>query len=305
GYFRNSGNFDIPGYAESTVYRAQEEGHEEEEEAFGTVENSDVDNKGGAIGISWIEDEAMLGISYSVNDSNYGVPGHSDGDHAVRIDLDQKRFDLKGNLEKSFLFFEEARLRLAIADYKHTELEGAEIGTIFTNEGWEGRIELIQKEIGNIHGSMGLQIRSRDFEAIGDEAFVPPTHTLQWGIFAVEEISLNPITLEFGMRLDHQSVENKSLNQKRTFDSLSFFAGAAIHPTTTSLAGLSISRTERAPTAEELFSNGPHLATNAYEKGNVDLTEEKATSIELTLKQETDQFSAHLNIFHTWYSYMV
>jgi len=307
GYFRNSGNFDIPGYAESTVYHAQEveheeEGHEEEEEVFGTVENSDVDNKGGAIGISWVGNEAMLGVSYSVNDRNYGVPGHGHGDHAVRIDLDQKRFDLKGNLEKSVLFFEKTRLRFAYADYKHTELEGAEIGTIFANEGWEGRIEFIQKEIGNIHGSIGLQIRSRDFEAIGDEAFVPPTHTTQWGMFAVEEISLNPVTLEFGARFDHQSVDNKSLNQKQTFNSLSFSAGAAIHPTPTSLAGISMSRTERAPTAEELFSNGPHLATDAFEKGNINLTEEKSTSIELTLKQETDRFSAHLNIFHTWYN---
>ncbi len=300
GYFRNSGNFDIPGYAESGVFHAQETAHEEE--VFGSVENSDVDNKGGSAGISWIEDGVMLGVSYSVNDSNYGVPGDDDGDQAVRIDLDQKRFDLKGNLEKSFLFFEEARLRFGFADYKHTELEGAEIGTVFTNVGWEGRIEFIQKDIGNIHGSMGLQIRSRDFEAIGDEAFVPPSRTLQWGIFAVEEVSLNPVTLEFGARFDHQSVENKSLNQKRTFDSLSFSAGAAIHPTSTSLLGLSISRTERAPTAEELFSNGPHLATSAFEKGNSDLTEEKATSIELTLKQETDLFSARLNIFHTWYN---
>ena len=149
---------------------------------------------------------------------------------------------------------------------------------------------------------MGLQIRSRDFEAIGDEAFVPPTHTLQWGIFAVEKISLDPVTLEFGARFDHQSVDNKSLNQKRNFDSLSLSAGAAIHPTSSSLMGLSLSRTERAPTAQELFSNGPHLATNAFEKGNSDLTEEKATSIELTLKQETDLFSARLNIFHTWYN---
>ncbi|MCF6215336.1 MAG: TonB-dependent receptor [Emcibacter sp.] len=305
GYFRNSGNFNIPGYAESSVFHAQEVSQEEdghEEEVFGSVENSDVDNKGGSAGISWIEDGIMLGVSYSVNDSNYGVPGHDHGDQAVRIDLEQKRFDLKGNLEKSFLFFEEARLRFGFADYKHTELEGTEIGTVFTNEGWEGRIEFIQKDIGNIHGSMGLQIRSRNFEAIGDEAFVPPSRTLQWGIFAVEEVSLDPVTLEFGARFDHQSVDNKSLNQKRTFDSLSLSAGAAIHPTSTSLIGLSISRTERAPTAEELFSNGPHLATGAFEKGNSDLTEEKATSIELTLKQETDLLSARLNIFHIWYN---
>ncbi len=294
GYFRNSANYDIPAFAKSDILRAQGE-----ESTFGTVENSDVDNKGGTVGLSWIGQEAIFGLSFSLNDSNYGVPG--DDDEAVRIALDQKRFDVKGNLAHEFLIFEEARLRFGYGDYEHKELEGADIGTIFANEGWEGRIEVIQREMGILHGSMGMQIRKRDFEAIGDEAFVPPTTTLQWGIFAVEEISLDPVTLEFGARYDHQTVENKSLGQKRSFDNISLSAGAAIHPTTNSLIGLSLGRTERAPTAEELFSNGPHLATSAFELGNIKLTKEKATSLELTLKQESERFTANVNVYHTWY----
>ncbi|PHZ84376.1 TonB-dependent receptor domain-containing protein [Paremcibacter congregatus] len=319
GTFRNTGNYDIPGFSESAVLRATEEEEENggEEEAFGTVENSDVDNKSGAVGLSWIGKDALFGISYSRNDSNYGVPGHHhhEEDHAdeapgeheeeeeapVRIDLDQKRFDLKGNLTRDFAIFEEARLRFGYADYKHTELEGSEIGTIFTNKGWEGRLELIQKEIGNLHGSMGLQLRERDFEAIGAEAFVPPTTTRQWGIFAVEELSLDPVTLEFGARFDHQSVDNKALGQTRSFSNISLSAGGAYHPTAESLIGLSLGRTERAPTAEELFSNGPHLATSAFEVGNPNLDKERATSLELTLKQESDRLTASLNLYHTWY----
>ena len=293
GYFRNSANYDIPGFAKSDFLRAQGE-----ESTFGQVENSDVDNKGGSIGLSWVGTQAMFGLSFSLNDSNYGVPGEEE---EVRIDLDQKRFDLKGNLEHEFLIFEEARLRFGYGNYKHKELEGAAIGTLLANKGWEGRIEVIQREIGNLHGSMGLQIRKRDFEAIGDEAFVPPTNTLQWGVFVVEEVSLDPITLEFGARFDHQTVENKSLKQERSYNNISLSAGAAFHPTTESLIGLSLGRTERAPTAEELFSNGPHLATSAFEKGNINLTKEKATSLELTLKQETERFTANVNLYHTWF----
>lgn len=324
GYFRNTNNYDIPGFAESAIFRALEEaeGHddeheeheEHEEESFGTVDNSDVDNKGGAIGLSWIGENSQFGVSFNINDNNYGVPGghhhEEEGDHSeeeeeeevlVRIALDQKRFDLKGSMDYDFLIFNETRIRFGYADYEHKELEGAEIGTIFTNEGWEGRIEVVQKEIGRLHGSMGVQIRHRDFEAIGDEAFVPPTTTLQWGVFAVEEISLDPVTLEFGARFDHQSVENKSLNIKRSFSNISLSAGAAIHPTPNSLIGLSLGRTERAPTAEELFSNGPHLATGAFEIGDVTMSKEKATSLELTLKQETERFFVNLNLYHTWY----
>ncbi len=294
GYFRKSADYDIPGFAKSDFLRRQGQ-----DSRFGSVENSDVDNRGGAIGLSWIGQAAMLGMSFSLNDSNYGVPGG--GEEIIRIVLDQKRFDLKGHLDHDFLIFEEARLRFGYGDYEHTELEGTEIGTVFTNEGWEGRMELIQREMGRLHGSMGLQIRKRDFEAMGDEAFVPPTTTLQWGVFVVEELSLDPVTLEFGARFDHQSVENRRLGQKRTFNNISLSAGAAIHPAADSLIGISLGRTTRAPTAEELFSNGPHLATSAYETGNVNLTREKATSLELTLKQESGNFNANINLYHTWY----
>ncbi|WP_138380945.1 TonB-dependent receptor [Luteithermobacter gelatinilyticus] len=314
GYFRNSEDYDIPGKAESERLHAAE-GHDDsslENETSGTVENSDVDNKGGAVGFGWFGENAKLGASFSLNDSNYGVPGghgheeedHEEEDHeeeVVRIDLDQKRFDLAGEITRDFAIFQTARLRFGYADYEHKELEGEAIGTRFLNEGWEGRLELIQKDMEKLHGSMGLQIRKRNFKAIGDEAFVPPSETLQWGVFAVEEVVLDPLTLEFGARFDHQNTENKTLGIDRSFNSISLSAGAAYHPTDDSLVGLSLSHTERAPTPEELFSNGPHLATNAFERGNIGLDKEKGITAELTLKKESETFRGSLNLYHSWY----
>ena len=320
GYYRKTDNYSIPGFAESAAFRAQEEAEdhdeleEEHEEQFGFVENSDVDNKGGTIGIGWIGESATFGVSFNLNDSDYGVPGHAhheeEGSEAeneeheeevVRINLDQKRFDLKGNVERDFLFFQEGRIRFGYADYKHVELEGDAIGTSFTNKGWEGRMEFIQQHIGNIHGSMGIQLRNREFSAIGEEAFVPPNETFQWGAFVVEEIEIEPVTFEIGGRYDHQTTESKSLGLKRSFNTFSFSGGAAIHPTEHDLIGISISRSERSPTPEELYSNGPHLATSAYEMGNLNLKTEKAISTELTIKRDLGRFSGGLNIYHTWY----
>jgi iron complex outermembrane recepter protein len=312
GYYRRTGDYSIPGFAESAALRAQEEAEEgdeleeEHEEQFGSVNNSDVDNKGGTFGIGWVGETATFGASFNLNDSDYGVPGghaHAEGeeDELVRINLDQKRFDLKGNIERDFLIFEESRLRFGYADYKHIELEGGETGTSFNNKGWEGRFELIQQKVGDIHGSMGVQLRDREFSAIGEEAFVPPSNMFQWGIFAVEEIEVEPITFEFGARYDHQNTESPTIGIKKSFDNFSFSGGAAIHPTEHDLIGISISRSERSPTPEELFSNGPHLATNAYEVGNLNLTTEKAISAELTLKRNQGPFSGSINIYHTWY----
>ena len=145
GYYRKTDNFDIPGYAESVRLRAMEEeeevGHEEQ---FGTVGNSDVDNKGGTFGVAWIGENTTFGVSFNLNDSDYGVPGghghqeEESEEELVRINLDQKRFDLKGNLEQDFLIFQESRVRFGYADYKHIELENGVTGTSFNNKGWEG-----------------------------------------------------------------------------------------------------------------------------------------------------------------------
>lgn len=329
GYYRKTDNYSIPGYAESDILRAMEEAEhdeeeheeleEEHEEQFGFVENSDLENKGGSVGMAVFGEGFTFGASFNLNDSDYGVPGHAhheeheegeeeeEEEHeeheeeVVRINLDQKRFDLKGNVERDFLFFQEGRVRFGYADYKHIELEGDEVGTRFTNKGWEGRVELIQQEIGNVHGSMGIQLRDREFAAIGEEAFTPPNETFQWGAFVVEEISLDPVTFEIGGRYDHQTTESKTLGLKKSFNTFSFSAGAAIHPTENDLLGISASRAERSPTPEELYSNGPHLATSSYEVGNFNLGTEKATSVELTFKRNLDRFYGSVNLYHTWY----
>ncbi|MEZ5757562.1 MAG: TonB-dependent receptor [Emcibacteraceae bacterium] len=320
GYYRKTGDYSIPGYAESEIFHALEEAEhegdaeeEEEEEQFGVVENSDLENKGGSLGLAVFGEGFTFGASFNINDGDYGVPGHShhheeeEEDHeeheeeVVRINLDQKRFDLKGDIENDFLIFEEARMRFGYADYKHVELENGTPGTTFNNKGWEGRMEFLQQTIGNVRGSMGVQLRKRDFSAIGEEAFVPPTDTFQWGAFVVEEIEVEPVTFELGGRFDHQSAKNKTINFNKSFNNFSFSAGAAVHPTENDLIGISLSRSERSPTSEELFSNGPHLATSAYELGNVNLKNEQAISGEITFKRDVGLFSGSLNIYHTWY----
>jgi iron complex outermembrane receptor protein len=54
--------------------------------------------------------------------------------------------------------------------------------------------------------------------------------------------------------------------------------------------GFNLSRTTRAPSAEELFSEGPHIATSAYEIGNPDLTTEKALGGEIFFRVDRPGF---------------
>ncbi|MEZ5894743.1 MAG: TonB-dependent receptor plug domain-containing protein, partial [Parvularculaceae bacterium] len=218
GYYRKTDDYEIPGFAESAAFRAAEEaegGDEEEggEEAFGHVENTALESKGGAFGASLVFPDGFIGVSAKIARSLYGVPGHhheeggdeeeEGGEEAVRIDLEQERYDLMGELNKPFLFIDTTKIRFGYGDYTHQELEGDAVGTTFNNKGYEGRIEFLEKQYGRFKGASGFQFKHRDFEALGDEAFTPPNVTDQFGVFTVREYETDSWHAQVAGRYEH------------------------------------------------------------------------------------------------------
>lgn len=315
GYYRNTDDYEIPGFAESKAFRAAQEAqegegvdHEEEEEAFGFVPNTAMTAKGGAAGASLIFPDGYIGVSAKIARSLYGVPGHhhheegEDGEEeAVNIDLEQERYDLMGEFNKPFLFVETTKIRFGYADYTHRELEGDAVGTTFNNKGYEGRIEFLEKEFGNFRGASGVQFKHRNFEAIGDEAFTPPNITDQVGVFTIREYEAGNWHLQAGGRYEHTKTEAETIALSRTFDAFSFSAGLGFEPADNLFFGVNALRTQRAPAPEELFSNGPHLATNAYEIGDPTLGKETARGIEATMHGELGPIDLTVNGFYTDY----
>jgi len=295
GFIRDTDDLSIPGFAVSSEFAAENPGTDRGPE--GTVLNSDSESLGGTLGGSWIFEDGVLGAAYGVLDANYGVA--STPDEPVRIELDQQRVDVLGDWNRPFAIFSDARAQVAYADYQHLEIEGGEVGTRFENRAWEARLELVQKEWRSLHGSVGFHLLTRDFEAIGAEAFAPPSETLMWGLFAVEEAHLGPITVEAGLRYEHQDSRSRALGVDRSFDALSFSAGAGWSPREDTLLGLSIARTERPPSAEELFSNGPHLATRGFDVGNPAMNEEKGLTLEATARKREGRITGGINFFYS------
>ena len=319
GTYRDSGNYDIPGFAESALFReleeAEEGGEEEEgeEEAFGTLENSQTETSAFTAGASYVGESGFIGIAVHKFDSDYGIPGgHEEGEEEegeegeeeeemVTIDLDQIRVDLNAALEFDG-FIEKIQFFGGYADYEHTEFEApGEVGTVFANEGFEGRLEAIQAENDGWRAAYGVQIRNRDFSAIGEEAFVPPTTTDQFGFYTFQEKETGNIHLEGAARYEFTDQTNSVTDEDISFNLFSVSVGGDIHATDTVRFGGTLFRTERAPTTEELFSNGPHLATSQFEVGDVNLDKEVATGIEGSLRfKDQDRFIT-LNAFYTDY----
>jgi len=299
GFYRSSNDLSIPGFAVSDRLAAQDPGIDRG--PYGTALSTDVDAAGGTLGASWIGSDAMVGGAYGISTSNYGVPSEPGED--VRIDLKQHRGDLRAQLDRDLGPFDEADFRFGHSSYRHQEIENGIVATTFLNDGYEGRLDLVQRPWHDLHGSTGFQFHVRDFEAIGDEVFTPPSETVSFGLYTVEEVHLRDITVEGGLRYEHQSIDSTllatSIPYARSFDTVSFSFGAGWTFLDDYLIGGSISRSQRAPVVEELLSLGPHLATGGYEVGDPALDEETGLTFELTLRKRAGRLSGGVNIFYT------
>jgi len=314
---RDTGDVRIPGPGDP----------DEADEFDGKLLNSSLESDGGTIGGSWIRDRGLLGFSFTAFNTLYGVPVHAHGDEHeesrlpsrrafeeehdedVRIDMAQRRYDMRAELFDPLPFFTAVRLRAGISDYEHQEIEGDEIGTFFDSNSWEARIEAPHREIGRLTGALGVQFSNRDFEAVGDEAFVPPTTTDTAAAFvfeeSVHETRRGRVHLQFGARWEGNDVEARPRNgeleglpESRSFDGLSGSVGSVWHVSEAITLNASLSRSFRAPTAEELYSNGPHLASFTFELGNPFLDAEIGLGMDAGLKYEGERVDSEINFFY-------
>jgi iron complex outermembrane receptor protein len=246
-------------------------------------------------GGSWVGDSAWGGLSVKHTRSEYGSPAEAD----VSIKLRQTRVDARGGLDLPGGPFERVRFAAGWADYRHTEFEGAATGTIFLSRGEEGRVELVQPDRDGWQGAVGFQALRRDFDAIGEEALIPRTRIDELGAFTLQRLDKGGWGLEGGVRIDSRSVRN--LRADRDFINVSASAGAFVRPAEGLFLGLSLSRTSRAPTEEELSSYGPHPATGLFEIGDPALGKEISYSADGSIHYDRGPWTLDLHGFYVKY----
>jgi iron complex outermembrane receptor protein len=288
-FSRETGDIEIPGYARSAKLRQQDP---QPDEARGTLPNSFTDSEGGALGGSYIWDQGFVGLSYSGMNSLYGTVAEED----VTIDLRQRRWDLRGAFQNPNTWIKEINYKAGYTDYDHVELEGGEVGTQFLIEGYNARVELIHQKIGNFEGAAGFETQASDFSALGAEAFLPQVDNRVNSVFAFEEVELDPVTLQFGLRYDHQTNETAGLDLD--FDALSTSAAVVYHPAEDYAVTLAVGYSQRPPTYVELLADGLHVATGTYEIGDPTLGKEDSLSFDLSLRKNAGRITGSASGFY-------
>lgn len=333
GSYRDAGNLSIPGYVVSEALRADLLADAEEEEAEGHLEEAAelreiADQRGvlpnsyartwsANVGAAFFAGDSNLGASAGWFDTTYGVPARPGAGHAheegeggeegeeeaapVSIGLKQFRADLRGELALGGSFLDRLVTRVGYTDYTHTEFEGDETGTVFDVTGIEARAEFVQNPDAPVRGSFGAQYYFRDFDAIGAEAFVAQNRTDQFGLFALQEFDVGPVHLEAAGRYERTSVRSAELGIGRDFDGFSGALGLAYETARGLRFGVNGTRVQRAPSGEELFANGPHIATQAFEIGDPDLTMEKAWGVEAYVRGRIGPAQVSLAAFRNWF----
>jgi iron complex outermembrane receptor protein len=197
---------------------------------------------------------------------------------------------------------EAVNLRVGINDYEHVELEGAEVGTRFLNDAYEGRLELLHAPLGMWTGAFGIQLGERRFEAIGDEAFVPPVDTSTYGVFIIEQLETETWRLALGARVESQEHEPSS-GLPRVDNTAESYSVAAMRELGAGFAlAVNVASAERLPVAEELYADGPHLASGVIEIGDPTLGVETSRHFDIGIRKTADELSWAITAFMTDYA---
>ncbi len=295
---------------------------------------SDADT--GSLGLSWVGSAGYLGVAYTRQQAQYGLPGHvhagedchphwgtnphlhcgshghddhdhdhSDHDHAIpQVDMTSHRWDLRGEWRAPTDGIEAVRLRASHTRYGHDEIEGDTVATRFRNRAHDLRLEVQHAPLAGWQGVWGISSGQRHFSATGEEAYVAPTDTRRLGLFVLEEYRQGDWRWQVALRHDRQRVRahiataTPTAAQERQHHGTSASLGAVWRFTPGYQASASVSRAQRMPSAEELYANGLHMATNTWERGNADLRKETSQALELGLGKTAGRTTWSLNAYH-------
>ena len=167
----------------------------------------------------------------------------------------------------------------------------------FSNSNWDGT------------EGAALSDEIIDGHKLAHDAPMPLTDTQDLGIFWVMERDWAMGLLELGARYDQRVIEADVVSidplyrqaaeyyNDKTFDSSSISAALTWRFEKQKL-GVSVSRSQRAPSADELYWNGDHHATFSFQLDNPDLKIETAHSLDLTWTYDDSDYQMQGAVYY-------
>ncbi len=347
GFWRESDDYEVPVSPEIDEDHGERTVESTAEESKGYTFGASYILDNGYVGLSY----GKFDRDYGIPGHGHGEEEeeeHEEEEHGeeetVTLGLEQDRYQLISELTFDHTFVSALNTRIGYTDYEHTEFEDGSIGTTFMNETSEVKLELLHQPLANWHGGIVLDYKNSEFSAQGEEAFAPPSETDAFAIALVEERHFGDVLVQLGARIEQVNIKSSEVTiadveflhsdeeeheeeageeeheaEIFSFDEdytpFSLSVGAVWDFAPGYNLGVALSHSERAPSAAELLSFGPHIATDTFEIGALfEVHEEgeevhfepiaskpemeKSTNIDVTFRKFEGNVGIILNAFY-------
>ena len=269
------------------------------------------------VGVSYIGQNGYTGVSVERLNNNYGIPTPEGGS----INQSQNRYDVQHQTRDPFAGFSSLKLSAANSNYNHTELNNlGAAASVWKNIANEARLELAHTPIAGWKGTFGAQASTASLNATevgtGSYAIVPPTKTNSNALFWIEEGQWNSLQGSLGLRYNNVA-QNPNLGttleaqptvdptgttpsialQNRKFNLMSYSAGSLWNFMQGYGTGVAYTVSQRAPSAQELYSYGAHESTATFDIGNPKLTKETSHNLEFNIQKTTGLLRSKASIY--------
>ncbi|WP_255536848.1 TonB-dependent receptor [Polynucleobacter sp. 86C-FISCH] len=268
------------------------------------------------IGVSYIGKSGYTGVSVERLNNNYGIPTPEGGS----INQSQNRYDLQHQTRDPFSGFSSFKFSAANSNYNHTEFNNAgEAAALWKNLANEARFELTHNPLLGWKGTFGAQVTAASLNATevgtGSYAIVPPTKTNSNALFWIEEGKWNSLQGSLGLRynkvaqnpntattLEAQDTTAGTLTpgitlQDRNFNLMSYSAGGLWNFMQGHGLGVAYTVSQRAPSAQELYSYGAHESTATFDIGNPNLSKEVSNNLEFNFQKSLGILRSKASIY--------
>ena len=281
----------------------------------GRLDGTDSRTANATLGFGHVGERATIGVAVRRYEFDYGIPS-APGDPEAGIRLSGRRTGVstRGSLPTGRDALPLLKFDATAQQYAHDEIEpdGA-VGTHFALRTQTAQAQ-VTTAFGPFDGAVGVQGLFKQYAATGEEALTPAADSRGLGAFLYQEVDLRSgagheaghvggVQLQLGARWDSYDITSKTGDPKfgpgrtATFGQASGSLGLSYAMTEMVTLSGSLARAFRAPTVEELFSNGVHAAAGSYDVGTPDLRAETSTGGEVILRVKGSRASGQLSAY--------
>lgn len=272
--------------------------------ALHTIPQSDNRTAEGGVGYAYQGAFGSIGVGGKHFETDYGIPGVPPNANWETVPPTTSRIHQQRNTIELRALTGPVKIDANYNDYLHSEFPTNQDSTgisdpqanHFHKVEVNGIVQVEQPHLGHLSGTVGVFTDIQDLTIEGDQPLGPNSRTTNLAAYAYEEFALTPRTrLQGGLRYDYNRIQTRPFAQSRDSVFQAIDASRQANAVTASLgavqrltpgltASVSLARSFRAPTVQELFANGLDAASGTYSIGSVGLGPEVGYGIDASLK---------------------